>query len=92
VTKSAVPGDFHSLVLAPATIQEAIDLVGLAFDLAEKYRTIVFIAADGAIGQRMEPAELPPYEALTRETAVLGLNWCQGAREKPHHFPPSWRS
>jgi 2-oxoglutarate ferredoxin oxidoreductase subunit alpha len=65
VTKTTGHGDFHPIVLAPATIQEAIDLVGLAFDLAEKYRTIVFIAADGAIGQMMEPAELPPMKPLS---------------------------
>lgn len=53
-------GDYHPIVLAPASVQEAIDLVVLAFDLAEKYRTIVFVIADGNIGQMMEPAELPP--------------------------------
>ncbi|MBT3218540.1 MAG: 3-methyl-2-oxobutanoate dehydrogenase subunit beta, partial [Proteobacteria bacterium] len=53
-------GDFHMIVLAPATVQEAIDHMVLAFDLADKYRTIVMVVADGAIGQMMEPAELPP--------------------------------
>lgn len=60
ITKSAGHGDFHPLVLAPSTVQEAIDLTVLAFDLAEKYRTLVFVAADGMIGQIMEPATLPP--------------------------------
>jgi 2-oxoglutarate ferredoxin oxidoreductase subunit alpha len=60
VTKSAGHGDFHPIVLAPSTVQEAIDLTVLAFDLAEKYRTLVFVVADGSIGQMMEPAELPP--------------------------------
>jgi 2-oxoglutarate/2-oxoacid ferredoxin oxidoreductase subunit alpha len=41
-------------------VQEAIDLTVLAFDLADKYRTLVFVLADGAIGQMMEPAVLPP--------------------------------
>jgi len=64
ITKSAGHGDYHPLVLAPSTIQEGIDMVTLAFDLADKYRTIVFVALDGAIGQMMEPAEMPPMQEL----------------------------
>jgi 2-oxoglutarate ferredoxin oxidoreductase subunit alpha len=62
--KTAGHGDFHMIVLAPANVQEAIDLMVLAFDLAEKYRTIAMVIADGAIGQMMEPAELPPMRPL----------------------------
>jgi 2-oxoglutarate ferredoxin oxidoreductase subunit alpha len=62
--KSAGHGDFHMIVLAPASVQEAIDYVVLAFDLAEKYRTIAMVVADGAIGQMMEPAELPPMRPV----------------------------
>jgi 2-oxoglutarate ferredoxin oxidoreductase subunit alpha len=62
--KSAGHGDFHMIVLAPANVQEAIDYVVLAFDLAEKYRTLVMIVADGSIGQMMEPAELPPMRPV----------------------------
>jgi 2-oxoglutarate ferredoxin oxidoreductase subunit alpha len=64
--KSAGHGDFHMIVLAPASVQEAIDLMVLAFDLAEKYRTIAMVVADGAIGQMMEPAELPPMQPTRR--------------------------
>ncbi|HRU95554.1 MAG TPA: 3-methyl-2-oxobutanoate dehydrogenase subunit beta, partial [Anaerolineae bacterium] len=39
MTKSAGHGDFHPIVLAPASVQELIDMMGLAFDLAEKYRS-----------------------------------------------------
>lgn len=53
-------GDYHCIVLAPSSVQEAIDLTVLAFDLAEKHRSIVIVMADGNIGQMMEPAELPP--------------------------------
>ncbi len=67
VTKSAGHGDFHPIVLAPASVQEAIDLTVLAFDLAWKYRTLTFVLLDGAIGQMMEPAELPPMRELNRE-------------------------
>jgi 2-oxoglutarate ferredoxin oxidoreductase subunit alpha len=62
--KSAGHGDFHMIVLAPASVQEAIDYVVLAFDLADKYRTVAMIVADGSIGQMMEPAELPPMRPV----------------------------
>jgi 2-oxoglutarate ferredoxin oxidoreductase subunit alpha len=62
--KTAGHGDFHMIVLAPANVQEAIDHVGLAFNLAEKYRTIAMVVADGAIGQMREPAELPPMRPI----------------------------
>ncbi len=67
MTRSAGHGDFHPLVLAPSTVQEAVDLMYAAFPLAEKYRTIVIIAADGALGQMMEPAEMPPMLPLLTE-------------------------
>jgi 2-oxoglutarate ferredoxin oxidoreductase subunit alpha len=57
-------GDYHPIVLAPSTVQEAIDLTVLAFDLADKYRGIVIVMADGNIGQMMEPAELPPMRPV----------------------------
>ncbi|MGD2105264.1 MAG: 3-methyl-2-oxobutanoate dehydrogenase subunit VorB [Anaerolineae bacterium] len=62
--KMAGHGDFHMIVLAPANVQELIDDMGLAFDLAEKYRTITMVVADGSIGQMMEPAELPPMRPV----------------------------
>ncbi|MFW5940702.1 MAG: 3-methyl-2-oxobutanoate dehydrogenase subunit VorB [Chloroflexota bacterium] len=76
-TKTAGHGDFHPIVLAPATVQEAIDLTGLAFDLAQQYRTLVFVVADGAIGQMMEPAELPPMrkpDEARPDWALTGSN------------------
>lgn len=79
VTKSAGHGDFHPIVLAPSTVQEAIDLTVLAFDLAEKYRTLVFVLADGTVGQMMEPAELPPMRELPQERPQWALT---GARER----------
>jgi 2-oxoglutarate ferredoxin oxidoreductase subunit alpha len=81
LTKSAGHGDFHSIVLAPASVQEAIELTGLAFDLAEKYRTIVFVAGDGIIGQMMEPAELPPMQEIRTSQPSWALSGAHG-REK----------
>jgi len=60
-------GDYFPIVLAPASVQEAIDLTVLAFDLAEKYRSLAFVMADGSIGQMMEPAELPEMRPVRKE-------------------------
>ncbi len=68
IVKGGGHGDYRIITLAPATIQEIIDLTYEAFDIAEKYRAIVVILADGSIGQMMEPAELPPMlEVRKRE-------------------------
>jgi len=54
-TKGGGHGDYRCIVLAPSTVQEAVDLTGLAFDLADKYRNPVIILGDGMLGQMMEP-------------------------------------
>jgi 2-oxoglutarate ferredoxin oxidoreductase subunit alpha len=74
ITKSAGHGDFHPLVLAPATVQEAVDLMYASFDLAFRYRTIVIVAADGTLGQLMEPVEMPPF----RDLPVARPEWALG--------------
>ena len=69
-------GDYFPIVLAPANIQELIDITVESFDLAEKYRSIVTILIDGSMGQMMEPAELPamqPLKTVTPDWAVGGL-------------------
>ncbi len=53
-TRSVGHGDGHMPVLAPQSIQEAVELVQDAFDLADQYRTPVMVLADGMIGQMME--------------------------------------
>ncbi len=76
-------GDYKAIVLAPSTVQEAIDLTVLSFDLAEKYRSIVMVLADGSLGQMMEPAELPEMKAPTRK------NWdwaVTGAKDRPRRL------
>ena len=52
-------GDYHLLTFAPASVQEAIDLMMVAFDKAEQYRIPVLFLADGIIAQMMEPVEMP---------------------------------
>ena len=51
-------GDYHLIVLAPATVQEMYDLTFKGFHLAEKYRMTAMILADGTMGQMMEPVQL----------------------------------
>jgi 2-oxoglutarate ferredoxin oxidoreductase subunit alpha len=58
-TRATGHGDGHVIVFAPSTVQEIADLVALAFDLGDRYRTPVMILADGLLGQMMEPVELP---------------------------------
>jgi len=65
-TKGGGHGDYHLLVLAPASVQEMADFVPLGFDLAFKYRNPVMILADGLIGQMMEKVEL--FEQIPRAT------------------------
>lgn len=50
-------GDYRLIVLAPASVQEAVDLVQEAFDIADQYRNPVLVLGDGMIGQMMEPVE-----------------------------------
>lgn len=88
VTRSAGHGDFHPIVLAPASVQEAIDFTTLAFDLAEQYRHMVIIAGDGQIGQMMEPAELPPM----RPPSTSRPDWAlTGARDRQRRTVTSFK-
>jgi 2-oxoglutarate ferredoxin oxidoreductase subunit alpha len=57
-TKGGGHGDYHLLVLAPASVQEMCDFVPLGFQLAFRYRNPVMILTDGLIGQMMEKVEL----------------------------------
>ena len=77
-TKALGHGDFQLLVFAPATVQEIVDLMGTAFDLAEKYRMPALILADGMLGQMMEPVEFPE-----KKTELPARPWATtGTREK----------
>ena len=66
-TKGGGHGDYHFLVLAPNSVQEMTDFVGLGFDLAFKYRNPVMILSDGVIGQMMEKVHLPEQKSRMTE-------------------------
>ena len=98
-TKGGGHGDYHIIVLAPASVQEMHDMTLQAFCLADKYRIPVMILADGRVGQMMEPIRLhegppPPIPpkpwALTgakgRESQYIRSLFVQeGALEKHNH-------
>ena len=73
VVKGGGHGSYRCIVLAPASAQEMCDLAFTAFDLAEKYRIVVYMLTDGVIGQTMETVTLP--EPLPRrEVPVWALD------------------
>lgn len=78
VTRSAGHGDFNAIVLAPASVQEAINFTYEAFELADKYRHMVLVVADGQIGQMMEPVELPPMKSLKMDVPSWALTGAKG--------------
>lgn len=80
-TKGGGHGDYHLLVLAPHTVQEAVSLTMKAFYLADKYRNPVMILGDGYMGQMMEPVE---FEEATTNGALPAKEWIlTGAKGRP---------
>jgi 2-oxoglutarate ferredoxin oxidoreductase subunit alpha len=75
-------GDYRNIVLAPASVQEAIDLMALSFDLAEKYRSICMVILDGCIGQMMEPAQMPEMRPVRRANWEWATDGRMGKRER----------
>ncbi len=69
-TRGGGNGDYFTIVLAPASVQEMADFVDVAFELAFKYRTPVIILSDGVIGQMMERVELPAYKPRRTEEEI----------------------
>lgn len=82
LTKGGGHGDYHPVVLAPSSVQEAVDLMYQAFDIAEKYRCIVVIAADGTIGQMMEPVEMPPQLTIEKKDGGWQLTGAEGRERR----------
>ena len=75
-TKGGGHGDYHLITLAPSSVQEMCDFVGLGWDLAFKYRTPAIILADGVVGQMMEKVVLPPQRRrLTDEEVRRRCPW-----------------
>jgi len=63
-------GDYKLVTLAPASVQEMVDHLDLAFKLAFKYLTPVMILTDGVIGQMMEKVKLPEFRRRRTEAEI----------------------
>lgn len=76
-------GDYRLITLAPASVQEMADFVGLGFELAFKYRNPAVILADGVIGQMMEKVTLPSQKPRrTEEELIAQCPWATTGRPK----------
>ena len=74
-TRGGGNGDYRTVVLAPSNVQEAVDFVQEAFDIADQYRNPVVVLADGLIGQMMEPIvwhEIPKRDLPPKDWAASG--------------------
>lgn len=70
-TRGGGHGDYRCIVLAPASVQEIVDIVPLAFDLADQYRMTAIILGDGILGQMMEPVEFKRH----KQRELPAKNW-----------------
>src|SRR5574344_1704525 len=82
-TRGGGNGDYRLVVLAPADVQELVDLIIEGFDIADQYRNPVMILGDGMIGQMMEPVEFKATkkrELPEKDWATVGT----GGKRKPN--------
>lgn len=83
-------GDYHTIVLAPYSVQEMADHIGLAKELMFRWRTPVVILSDGMIGQMMEKVVLPPFHPRrTDEEIRQQCPWAAnglGLKQREHNF------
>lgn len=74
-------GDYKTIVLAPASVQELLDHTMLAFDLADKYRNPALILGDGLLGQMMEPLQIKNTEpGAANADKPWALTGCKGRK------------
>ncbi len=91
VVKGGGNGNYRTLVVAPYSAQEMVDLTAWAFELADRYRNPVFVLADGFVGQMMEPVEFPHSAVLppAPDWAVLGNAATRGNFISSIHMDPN---
>ncbi len=98
-TRGGGHGDYRTITLGPSSVQELVDCMPLAFDLADQYRIPVMVLADGALGQMMEPVviekkpgrRLPPKDwALTgakgRSQNIVRSLWLKEGVVEQHNY------
>jgi len=84
-TRGGGHGDYRTIVLAPASVQELADMTAEAFDLADTYRTPVIVLADGVLGQMMEPVKIPAPRKEGERDADYILTGAKGRPSKAIH-------
>ena len=83
-------GDYHTIVLAPNSVQEMSDCMGKAAELTFKWRMPVIVLSDGVLGQMMEKVQLPPYRPRrTDEEIAKQCPWATngiGLKNRKYNF------
>jgi 2-oxoglutarate ferredoxin oxidoreductase subunit alpha len=82
-TRGGGHGDYRTIAIAPSSVQELVDSMSLAFDLADRYRTPVMVLADGILGQMMEPVV---FEEKTRPSLPPKPWALTGAEGRPQNI------
>lgn len=80
-TRGGGNGDYRLVVLAPANVQELVDLIIEGFDIADQYRNPVMVLGDGMIGQMMEPVEFNPSKMRELEAKDWATTGTKGKRK-----------
>ncbi|MFH1847824.1 MAG: 3-methyl-2-oxobutanoate dehydrogenase subunit VorB [Candidatus Omnitrophota bacterium] len=82
-TKGGGHGDYRNIVIAPHTVQEMMDFMKLAFDLADEYRNPVMVLTDGILGQMMEPVRFPSGRGTSKKAnKPWALTGCKGRKSR----------
>ena len=80
-TRGGGHGDYRTVVLAPASVQEAVELTMEGFDIADQYRIPVLLLGDGMLGQMMEPVEFGTYKARVKVEKPWATDGTKGKRK-----------
>ena len=94
MTRGGGNGDYRIISLAPATLQESAEMMLRSFELAQKYRTPVFLVSDGMLGQMMEPVDFSGFskrrKAVRQQWFLTGHNHTRAPRTiKSLHLDPA---
>lgn len=80
-TRGGGNGDYKLIVYAPESIQETIDTMKEAFDIADYYRNPVLVLVDGLIGQMMESVD---FDRPVKERFLPEKDWATtGTKDHP---------
>lgn len=82
-TRGGGHGDYKTFVFGPGSVQEMVDCMPLAFDLADQYRMPAMILADGILGQMMEPVVVEPKPRRELPAKDWALT---GAKDRPQNI------